>query len=150
MVINLLTANYMQEYVLNLIYQGCKTPALSLAHWCTGCWICSKWIHCGKNSIPLLIWNVIGVKLSDYVCSMCGFSVLFCNCCLTWCHVSPSVINFFYHYFWFISIEQCIRCNKKIRIKIFLLWFHGRCHIEQIDVRLLNRTQDRNDVSTWN
>ena len=33
-----------------------------------------------------------------------------------------------------------------------MLWFHGRCHIEQIDVRLLNRTQDRNDVhvSTWN
>ena len=46
--------------------------------------------------------------------------------------------------------EQYIRCNKKIRIKIFVLWFHGRCHIEQIDVRLLNRTQDRNDVSTWN
>ena len=45
---------------------------------------------------------------------------------------------------------QCIRCKKKIRIKIFVLWFHGRCHIEQIDVRLLNRTQDMNDVSTWN
>ena len=39
---------------------------------------------------------------------------------------------------------------EKIRIKIFVLWFHGRCHIEQIDVRLLNRTEDRNDVSTWN
>ena len=31
-----------------------------------------------------------------------------------------------------------------------MLWFHGRRHIEQIDVRLLNRTQDRNDVSTCN
>ena len=46
--------------------------------------------------------------------------------------------------------KQCIRCNKKIRIKIFVLWFHGRCHIEQIDVRLLSKTQNRNDVSTWN
>ena len=49
-----------------------------------------------------------------------------------------------------IKLWQYIRCNKKIRIKIFVLWFHGRCHIEQIDVRLLNRTQNRNDVSTWN
>ena len=48
------------------------------------------------------------------------------------------------------SNYQCIRCNIKIRIKIFVLWFHGRCHIEQVDVRLLNRTQNGNDVSTWN
>ena len=47
-------------------------------------------------------------------------------------------------------MEQCIRCNKKIRIKIFVLWFYGCCHIEQIDGGLLKRTQDRNDVSTWN
>ena len=32
----------------------------------------------------------------------------------------------------------------KIQIKIFVLWVHGRRHIEQIDDRLLNRTQDRN------
>ena len=48
------------------------------------------------------------------------------------------------------ALYQCIRCNKQIRIKIFVLWFHGRCHIEQIDVRLLSKTQNRNDVSTWN
>ena len=48
------------------------------------------------------------------------------------------------------SFKQCIRCNKKIRIKIFVLCFHGRCHIERIDVRLLSKTQNRNDVSTWN
>ena len=48
------------------------------------------------------------------------------------------------------DFTQCIRCNKKIRIKIFVLWFHGCCHIEQIDVRLLSKTQNRNDVSTWN
>ena len=46
--------------------------------------------------------------------------------------------------------NQCIRCNKNIRIKISVLWFHGPRHIEQIDVRFLNRTQDRNDVSTCN
>ena len=46
--------------------------------------------------------------------------------------------------------NQCIRCYKNIRIKIAVLWFHGPRHIEQIDVRFLNRTQDRNDVSTCN
>ena len=51
---------------------------------------------------------------------------------------------------WLKGCHQCIRCNIKIRIKIFVLWFPGRCHIEQVDVRLLNRTQNGNDVSTWN
>ena len=45
------------------------------------------------------------------------------------------------------SVYDAIKRNTN---KIFVLWFHGRCHIEEIDVRLLNRTEDRNDVSTWN